>query len=247
MAGFGEPDATSPYFNQYNKQAKVTLPPPDGGANFTIFDQIYLKSYDGPVKIFVSNVAFGDQPAPDAAPVNSQTPDSTPPPSQPAFVPAAPPAPTTEQIVNQLNSQANTEFINGNYDGAIADATKVTELDPNNFYAWGTLGDAKKAKNDWTGALAAYDKFMELKSDSPNAYSNRGYVKLIESDYDGAIADANKAIEPTQPLGMQTGEKAIGLARLRHMTNTIGYSPTILKSITIAGLQRRQRVMWIMP
>ena len=80
------------------------------------------------------------------------------------------------------------------YEGAIADYTKATELDPNYFQAYYNRGIVKGKLKDYYGAIQDNSKAIEFNPDYAKAYNNRGNEKVNLKDYYGAIADYNKAI-----------------------------------------------------
>jgi tetratricopeptide (TPR) repeat protein len=83
----------------------------------------------------------------------------------------------------------------GDLDGAIADFSKVIEIDSQEAQAYYNRGYARHLKKDLDGAIADYTKYIELEPRDPDGYNNRGNVRRAKGDFDGAIADLNKAIE----------------------------------------------------
>jgi tetratricopeptide (TPR) repeat protein/Zn-dependent protease with chaperone function len=92
-------------------------------------------------------------------------------------------------------TNAYAKYTQGDWDGAIADYTKVIESEPNDTDAYIDRGDAKYAKGDWDGAIADYTKAIETKPNDADAYLGRGDAKYSKADWDGALADYNKTIE----------------------------------------------------
>ena len=79
--------------------------------------------------------------------------------------------------------------------GAIADYTKVIELDhTTKAMAYYNRGASKLHLKDYYGAIADYTKVIELDPDFSKAYFNRGFTKVKLDDYYGAIADFTKTI-----------------------------------------------------
>jgi tetratricopeptide (TPR) repeat protein len=89
------------------------------------------------------------------------------------------------------------------YNGAIADFTRVIELEndePNepNYVAaaYYNRGNSKNELKDFYGAIADYTKFIEIVPDfNIGGYHNRGGAKYSLGDYTGAIADYTRVIE----------------------------------------------------
>ncbi len=83
----------------------------------------------------------------------------------------------------------------GDLDGAIADFSKVIEIEPRDAQAYYNRGYARQLKKDFGGAIADYTKYIEIEPLDPDGYNNRGNARRNKGDFDGAIADLNKAIE----------------------------------------------------
>lgn len=83
----------------------------------------------------------------------------------------------------------------GYLEGAIADFSKVIEMEPLSAQAYYNRGYARHLTKDLDGALADYAKYIELEPRDPDGYNNRGNVRRAKGDFDGAIADLNKVIE----------------------------------------------------
>jgi len=83
----------------------------------------------------------------------------------------------------------------GDREGALADYTKVIELDPRNVGAYNNRGNRKRDKGDLDGAIADYTRALEVNPRYALAYNNRGLVRKQKGDFDGAITDYTKAVE----------------------------------------------------
>jgi len=81
------------------------------------------------------------------------------------------------------------------YYGAIADYSKVIELNPNYSDAYKNRGNSKDNLKDYYGAIADYTKAIELDPNNSAAYFLKGYSKNSLKDYYGAIADYTKSME----------------------------------------------------
>jgi tetratricopeptide (TPR) repeat protein len=97
-----------------------------------------------------------------------------------------------------------------NWDGAIENFQKATELDPAQHVVWANLGDAyssqAKAKPGaeqmavLDKAAGAYQKAIELKADDPAYHNNYALVLAQEKKFPEAQAELTKAaqLDPTQ-------------------------------------------------
>jgi tetratricopeptide (TPR) repeat protein len=99
------------------------------------------------------------------------------------------------ETAEAYNNRGHARKAKADFDGAIADYSKVIELKPDAAVGYYNRGDAKRLKGDLDGALADYNQAFELKLNVAQAYNNRGEVKRAKNDLDGALADYNKAIE----------------------------------------------------
>jgi tetratricopeptide (TPR) repeat protein len=98
----------------------------------------------------------------------------------------------------RYNERGTVKDSNGDFDGAIADYTRATELDPKFSEACYNRGLAKKHKGDFDGAIADYNHVIEA---NPNdvkfarAYCDRGVARRKKGDVDGAISDYNRTLD----------------------------------------------------
>jgi len=83
----------------------------------------------------------------------------------------------------------------GDFQGAIADATRAIQLEPNNAYAFTTRAWVRPFVGDVQGSLADEERAIELAPMDAVGWNGRGYIRGLMGDYPGAIADATKAIE----------------------------------------------------
>jgi tetratricopeptide (TPR) repeat protein len=88
----------------------------------------------------------------------------------------------------------------GLYDQAIADATRVIALKPDNAVAYNNRGNAYANKGLYDQAIADYTQAIALKSDDAIAYQNRGIAYEDKGSRDQAIADYRAALrlDPTR-------------------------------------------------
>jgi tetratricopeptide (TPR) repeat protein len=107
-----------------------------------------------------------------------------------------------------LMSQLETEFRKREYDGAIAIADAIIQLDPKNALAFHFRGtaylnrgvdyviksDNDRAVADHDRAIADYDKAIQLDRKDARVFINRGIAYSNKGKHDRAIADFNEAI-----------------------------------------------------
>lgn len=119
------------------------------------------------------------------------------------------------------------------YNSAIADYTKVIELDEKNaFAAYNNRAWTYCHMNMFDKALEDADRSLELKPDYPEALDTRGTAYMGKGDYTSALSDFNRAIRlaPTKPdmyksraaLYRKTGKIALAQADERKMTELGG-------------------------
>jgi tetratricopeptide (TPR) repeat protein len=82
-----------------------------------------------------------------------------------------------------------------NYERAIADFTKVIEIDPKKAGAYLCRGIANTFKNNNDHAIADFTKVIEIDPKNAGAYWSRGCTYNRKGNFDRAIADFTKAIE----------------------------------------------------
>ena len=124
---------------------------------------------------------------------------------------------TAREYLNQGNAKRQLK----DFRGAIADFTKVIEINPKDKWIYYTRGEAKIGIKDYNGAIEDFNKALELDSENSLAFSDRYHaLKIIECskkiqtdptntnaycyrgdsknsllDYTGAIADYTRVIE----------------------------------------------------
>jgi tetratricopeptide (TPR) repeat protein len=99
---------------------------------------------------------------------------------------------STESAEDFVN-RGDVKKSNGDWDGAIADFTKVIELNPTFADAYFNRGFAKANKGDLDGAIADYNRAIELNPNYADAYYSRSYAKKAKGDQAGADADLAQA------------------------------------------------------
>jgi tetratricopeptide (TPR) repeat protein len=103
--------------------------------------------------------------------------------------------PRGNESVGELVNRGIEKAKAGDLDGAIADFTRASELNPKDDAPYYNRAQAKWLKKDAAGAIADYTRAIELGSTNPAAYNNRGNARAENNDNDGAIADYTRAIE----------------------------------------------------
>ena len=88
---------------------------------------------------------------------------------------------------------------NGDYSGAIADYTRLIQLNPYDVEAYYNRGVNKGRNGDYSGAIADYTKAIQFNPNSNEefiliAYWNRSIIKEKHGEILGACLDAKKAI-----------------------------------------------------
>lgn len=81
------------------------------------------------------------------------------------------------------------------YDGALADFSKVIELDPQNSEAYRQRAYLYQNQSKYAEANADYDKALELAPGSGEVLSDRGYCRYLQANYTDALQDLNQAVE----------------------------------------------------
>ncbi len=115
-------------------------------------------------------------------------------PPLPAPGPLAPPPPVTTLSADELALSSEKKRKSNDLDGALEDALRAVELDPQLARAWGTLGLARSYKGDLEGAIAALTRAIELAPELVSNWANRGEAKQLKGDHAGAIEDETRAI-----------------------------------------------------
>ena len=98
-------------------------------------------------------------------------------------------------LADNLFHSGVDKYMQGDYQGAIADYTKAIEINPQDVGAYTNRGIAKNGLKDYQGAIADYNKALEINPKDAIAYSNRGASKELLGDLKGACDDWRKAVD----------------------------------------------------
>ena len=91
----------------------------------------------------------------------------------------------------------NIKYENEDYEGAMADYTEATELDPEDPAAWFNLGLCEAKLEQYGSAISDFSYAIELDSLNAKKWCQRGMTREKEeyADEDEVIADYSKALE----------------------------------------------------
>lgn len=92
-------------------------------------------------------------------------------------------------------NRANSKFVMGEYDEAIADYSKAIELNSKESTIFLSRGIAYYNKKYFNQAISDFDKVIELTPDESMAYYNRGSALEKIGNFEKALADYKKASE----------------------------------------------------
>lgn len=92
-------------------------------------------------------------------------------------------------------NRASTLSVIGDKAGAIADYTRVLQIQPNDDVAYNNRGLAHYDQGDVQAAIADFSQALDINPENLAAYCNRGFVRFDLGDRLGAIEDYSQAIE----------------------------------------------------
>ena len=105
------------------------------------------------------------------------------------------------QTAEDYIDRAESKYDAGDFYGAIADYTKVIELEPSeSSEIYLEIGIIKDELNDQYGAIADFSKAIELDPNNYEAYYEIGLTKYVLEDFKGALADINFYLGLNLPL-----------------------------------------------
>ena len=109
----------------------------------------------------------------------------------------------------------------GDHYGAIADYTKVIEINPNDGDAYFNRALSKSKLKDVYGSISDYTKAIEINPNDEMAYYNRGLNKQKLKDHYGAISDATKVIEINPQYAKAYANRALAKHDLKNYYGAI--------------------------
>jgi hypothetical protein len=101
--------------------------------------------------------------------------------------------PTAAQTAEEYFYLAYEKANKKDYYGAIADYTRVININPNYILAYHNRAFSKGKLNDKYGAIADYTKIIEIDTKNSQAYRTRAVIKKELGDNYGAITDFQEA------------------------------------------------------
>jgi tetratricopeptide (TPR) repeat protein len=102
---------------------------------------------------------------------------------------------SSHSLADAYENRGFAHYKNSNFDQAIADYTRVIELNPKHAYAYLERGRVYYNKGNFDQAITDETKAIELNPQYADAYSERGGAYRAMHKYDQAIADETRAIE----------------------------------------------------
>lgn len=109
--------------------------------------------------------------------------------------------------------RGQAHFFAGEKEKAIADYTRVVEIDPKDIDAYVSRGFVYKAKSDWANAIADMNRAIALAPKKGGLYGNRGMIYLAKGDIKNAIADLTKEHDLTPGMNEATFKERLCLTR----------------------------------
>lgn len=102
---------------------------------------------------------------------------------------------------------------NGDYDAAVAEYTKVIQLEPNYEKAYYNRGLAYAKKGEYDKAISDYTKAIDLDPKDINSHVNRGVAYAKKEEYDKAISDFTMVINIDSINVMAYGNRGTAYAK----------------------------------
>jgi tetratricopeptide (TPR) repeat protein len=104
-------------------------------------------------------------------------------------------APLLSPVVDTYLERGNAKSKNGDWNGAVADFTRVLAIDPQSSVAYNDRGTARQSKGDLDGAIKDYTQALTIAPQMAAAFDSRGNAKAARNDLDSAIADYTQAVQ----------------------------------------------------
>jgi tetratricopeptide (TPR) repeat protein/serine/threonine protein kinase len=113
-----------------------------------------------------------------------------------------------------MNNLASTHLRLGQWDKAIADYSKIIELDPNNSHAWTARGSVYFQLGQWNKMATDYSKAIELDPNEWWYWHERGCAYMELGQWDKVVTDYSKAIELEPEIADCYNQRAIAYQQL---------------------------------
>ena len=124
-----------------------------------------------------------------------------------------------------------------NFEKAIEEYARVTELEPKETIGYIRLGGAYMAAHQYEAAVAPLNKALEIDSETSVAHRLLGFALLAEGDAEGAIPHFEK-VQESGALGiaqMQTGRAAEAVLNLQSAIKNAPNDPDLLYYLSQAS------------
>lgn len=108
---------------------------------------------------------------------------------------------------------AEFHLLQNNYEAAIAEYKKLTELEPEVHVGWSGLAGIHVQLGDYKSALPYIEKYAALAPDNPNVFVLRGDAQRASGDLEAAINDYTMALQK----GPDLQEAAVSLAKSQYL------------------------------
>ena len=142
--------------------------------------------------------------------------------------------------------KGKANFIKGLWDNAIADYSKIIQMNPDIAGFYNSRGMVYHRKGQYDEAIADFNSAIELSRNVAEFYNNRGATYNDEGRHDKAIADFTKAIELNPKLSRAYNNRAVAYYFKKeydeawedvHKAQRLGYqvNPGFLKALREAS------------
>jgi len=98
------------------------------------------------------------------------------------------------QTAKEVYDNAHELYASGDYEGALAEFTQVTEMNPDHEMAWFFRGHTNIILKNFADAVQDFTRVIERMPDYPDAYFSRGNAKMELTDLRSAIGDFSQTI-----------------------------------------------------
>ncbi|MEO1349522.1 MAG: tetratricopeptide repeat protein, partial [Cyanobacteria bacterium J06635_15] len=91
--------------------------------------------------------------------------------------------------------RGNSQYLQNNFEQAIADLSQALQLDPEYASAYNNRGNAHYNKGNYEQAIDDLSRALQIDPEYAVAYYNRGNAHSVQGNYEQAIDDYNQAIQ----------------------------------------------------